>query len=122
MAYVRYSSEEERSAARAKAYADKLEWLKQPEGRRYQLNARMRTLYGITLEQYESYAEAQNHMCKLCGLTAEENTHGRLYVDHCHITGAYRGLLCNKCNSGLGKFNDNIEVLERALAYLKETR
>lgn len=120
MAYVKYANKAERETARAKAYAEKLEWLKTEEGREYQLNARMKSMYGMTLAEYREKLEGQGGLCKLCKKPAEENTHGRLYVDHCHVTGAYRGLLCNKCNRGLGQFNDDLEVLLRAVEYLKE--
>ncbi len=42
-----------------------------------------------------------------------------LHVDHCHATGKIRGLLCYNCNDGLGRFKDDIEVLEKAIDYLK---
>ena len=51
--------------------------------------------------------------CKICG--RERNLVG----DHDHVTGTYRGKLCNACNIGLGMFQDDPQVLERALAYLK---
>jgi len=43
-----------------------------------------------------------------------------LLVDHCHVTGKYRGLLCNRCNTSLGFVNDDIELLEKMVNYLKE--
>lgn len=43
-----------------------------------------------------------------------------LGVDHCHITGKVRGLLCMKCNSAIGFFNDDINLLQLAIKYLKE--
>jgi hypothetical protein len=43
----------------------------------------------------------------------------RLSVDHCHNTGKIRGILCTKCNTGLGSFKDNIELLMNAIKYLK---
>ncbi len=43
-----------------------------------------------------------------------------LSVDHCHKTNVVRGLLCNECNSGLGKFKDNIDVMASAISYLQQ--
>jgi len=45
---------------------------------------------------------------------------GSSLVDHCHVTGKYRGLLCNRCNTSLGFVNDDIELLENMVKYLKE--
>jgi hypothetical protein len=42
-----------------------------------------------------------------------------LAMDHDHRTGAIRGLLCNNCNRGLGRFKDSPDLLESALRYLK---
>jgi hypothetical protein len=41
-------------------------------------------------------------------------------LDHCHFTDAFRGYICNSCNLGIGRFNDDIELLERAITYLKK--
>lgn len=53
--------------------------------------------------------------CECCGARPK----GRLALDHCHTTGAFRGWLCGKCNLSIGCLGDTIEALERALAYLK---
>jgi hypothetical protein len=50
--------------------------------------------------------------CVICGDT------GPLVVDHCHTTGAVRGMLCNHCNRGLGHFRDDPMLLEFAAQYL----
>ncbi len=76
--------------------------------------------YGLTIRRYENLLKKQNNRCRICN---EINTYGpwrdKLVVDHCHKTGKVRGLLCDKCNKGLGQFNDNIELLQNAIKYLK---
>jgi Recombination endonuclease VII len=52
-------------------------------------------------------------LCQNCGAEA------RLVLDHCHQTGEFRGWICDPCNVGIGQLGDDIEGLERALAYLK---
>jgi hypothetical protein len=55
--------------------------------------------------------------CEACGRLS---TDGRqLHVDHCHVTGVFRGWLCSNCNLGLGKLGDTVGAVERMLAYLK---
>ena len=63
--------------------------------------------------------EAQNGRCKICGTDTPMGT-GAFHVDHCHMTNKVRGLLCHKCNVGLGHFNDNISLLSTAILYLNE--
>lgn len=89
------------------------------------LSSRKRTLknvYGISLEQYAGMLEAQGGVCAICGRheTRTDARNGKvrhLSVDHCHKTRKVRGLLCSKCNIGLGKFDDSEEMLYRAIAY-----
>jgi hypothetical protein len=75
--------------------------------------------FNITEEEYEVLLEKQNGVCAICGNKEESSTKQYLAVDHCHQTGRIRGLLCNKCNVGVGALGDSIEGLEAALNYLK---
>lgn len=70
--------------------------------------------YGLTKKEYL----ALGINCMICG-TNKTNTM-RLHVDHDHKTGKVRGILCNNCNNGLGRFNDNPELLFKALEYLQD--
>lgn len=69
----------------------------------------------ITLDEYEQMLCEQGGLCAIC--KAEPNG-TRLHIDHCHVTGKIRGLLCMKCNQGLGQFMDRPNLLERARLYL----
>lgn len=73
--------------------------------------------YGITLEQYDEMLEAQDGGCAICK-TTDPRGKGRFHVDHCHDTGAVRGLLCQTCNQGIGLLQDSIDVLLDAAKYL----
>jgi len=57
--------------------------------------------------------------CMICGLSEEDNKK-RLFIDHNHETGVVRGLLCNDCKTGLGKFKDRLYLIYRAASYLEE--
>ena len=78
----------------------------------------------ITLDQFHSKAESQDFLCAICQASevGRKNSSALLYIDHDHGTGHIRGLLCHHCNDALGKFKDDIELLEKAIAYLKRHR
>jgi hypothetical protein len=82
---------------------------------------RMRTRFGISIEEYEKMLSEQNGGCAICGSFINNNLRKNLAVDHCHNTGKVRGLLCHKCNSGIGFFDDDINLLENAISYLKDS-
>ena len=81
-------------------------------------NKRLLKEYGITIKQFNQMLLEQSDKCKICG-KEDDSKYKVLHVDHCHETRKVRGLLCNKCNIGLGNFRDNIENLEKAIKYLK---
>lgn len=66
---------------------------------------------------YDTILADQEGGCGICGQLPNGN---RLAIDHDHGTGEVRGLLCQQCNTGLGSFRDNLELLKRAIAYLGE--
>lgn len=72
--------------------------------------------YNLTLEEYYSLYK-DGAFCSICGISEYENNK-KLAIDHCHKTGIVRGLLCNNCNHGLGKFKDSIQLLSKAIDYL----
>lgn len=70
--------------------------------------------YGISLKDKLLMEEQQQYRCKICKKRA------KLFVDHCHTTGKVRGLLCTRCNTGIGYFMNNIDNLDSAKIYLQE--
>jgi len=88
--------------------------------------------HGLTAEQYDAMHKAQGGVCEICGKPeTKSRANGslfRLSVDHCHKTrqsgksNGIRGLLCSACNIGLGKFDDDAELLRKAAAYLEKYR
>lgn len=73
--------------------------------------------YGITPEAYNELFNKQEGFCAICGVHQSELPY-TLCIDHDHITGLVRGLLCHKCNTGIGRFEDKAELLEKAINYL----
>lgn len=76
----------------------------------------LKRMYGISLEQYAEMFKKQGEVCAICKNTCK--TKKSLSVDHDHVTGKVRGLLCNKCNIALGALNDNVILFQRAIQYL----
>ena len=79
---------------------------------------RLKSVYGISSEDYNDLFQKQNGCCVICGKHQNEFER-RLCVDHCHKTGIVRGLLCTKCNAGLGNFDEDFSRFEKAMLYLK---
>lgn len=73
--------------------------------------------YNISLGQYNCMFSEQDGKCAICGIHQKELSK-RLFVDHEHSNGNVRGLLCHKCNSAIGLFNDDVELLVSAIKYL----
>ena len=80
---------------------------------------RLKKMYGITEDIYNSMLIQQNYKCQIC-LKHPEEPNSRLVIDHSHQTGLVRGLLCSKCNAGIGLLCDKMEILEKAINYLKK--
>ena len=68
-------------------------------------------------EVEKAYLE-QHGRCAICGCVLDANSKSVMVCDHNHTTGEHRGLLCTKCNLGLGHFKEDIKTLEGAISYL----
>lgn len=75
--------------------------------------------YGISMQDYLVILESQKGVCKICG---QESIRKRLSVDHCHTSGRVRGLLCERCNSILGRVKDNPIIFDNAALYLRTAK
>lgn len=76
--------------------------------RKWEVKAR----YGLEWEDYLALLDKHNHKCALCDEADD------LCVDHCHSTGVVRGILCRKCNAGIGQLGDTAEAVHAAYLYL----
>jgi len=84
----------------------------------------LRHNYGIGRGEWLAMVEAQGGVCKICGRAPKgkgRNTRC-LHVDHDHVSGVIRGLLCIKCNVMLGKSEDSTATLQKAIDYLLAAR
>lgn len=73
--------------------------------------------YGLTEKKFDQMYEGQDERCKICKVWQDSN---EIHIDHDHSTGRVRGLLCKRCNFGLGWFNDKPDFLETAAWYLRD--
>ncbi len=84
-----------------------------PENMRMMRNRYKLKKYGLTAEDFFAILEGQGGLCAICGDVLDKP-----YIDHDHDTGEVRGLLCLKCNAGIGMLNDDPEILKSAREYL----
>jgi hypothetical protein len=83
------------------------------------------TKFGLTLDQFEDLKRKQRGACAICGASVG-NARGRgggpsrLAIDHDHSTGIVRGLLCIRCNTGIGLFEERVDLLEATRRYLSK--
>lgn len=84
------------------------------------LRSRLKKYYDMSLEEYNLLHDAQSGGCAICGKNKDQLGGESLCVDHCHNVGNNRGLLCKKCNSGIGFFFDDPELLRSAASYVEK--
>lgn len=82
--------------------------------------------FGISVQEYDLLLAKQGGVCAICG-NKENHVYKsgklkELAVDHCHGSKKVRGLLCLNCNQGLGRFQDSVENLQRAIDYLRKSK
>lgn len=78
-----------------------------------------KTRYGISIQDYNNILIKQNNSCAICKSTSPK-IGSYFVVDHCHVTGKNRSLLCRNCNSALGLFEENTIFLQKAIEYIEK--
>lgn len=76
----------------------------------------LKTKYGISIEECAALSAKQGDVCAICKKIPTDKF--GLCVDHDHKLGKVRGLLCSRCNHGIGHFKDDVTLLKRAIKYL----
>jgi len=82
----------------------------------------LKSKYGITYSDYLSMLEAQQNKCTICGDEFDSTSLGAKApcVDHCHVTGKVRSILCRNCNTALGHVKENVDILKSMIAYVED--
>jgi hypothetical protein len=99
-----------RNAVKLNTYVKR--WRASIRGVGYKLKNR----YGISTDEYDALWIEQLGLCAICG---DKLPGYQGQVDHCHLTGRVRGILCGPCNRGIGCLQDNPEIVDRASSYLR---
>lgn len=105
----------EANSERYSAY--RREYSARPERKRKMRDLYYRRTFGISADEFDALLEKQGGGCAICG--KRPTRLASLHLDHCHETGAIRGILCSSCNQGIGQFGDDPILLERAAVYLR---
>lgn len=100
-----------------------------------ELRAGLKKRYGMTVERYLELYTRQDGKCAICRTSvasqvdvatqlarSEKNKNTTAHVDHCHKTSTVRGLLCSKCNTGIGQLQESVEILESAIRYITDAQ
>lgn len=112
-AQARYYANHERNKERKRVDAAQ-RWSAKSAHTKRQCSLRWR--YGLTYEEYSQMVVEQDNLCAVCWDLPDGK--GGLVVDHDHVTGNIRGLLCTKCNSALGMVKDNLDTIAGMYSYL----
>lgn len=91
-----------------------------PERRRKQRDTYYRRTFGISADDFDALLAEQGGGCAICCSVPDRAA--SLHLDHDHVSGELRGILCLSCNQGVGKFRDDPELLERAATYVRSGR
>ena len=119
-----HSKRQREYSQRPEVKIKKREYMRGYDNKHYKETRRDVTLkykYGENaVEIYNKLFKTQEGCCAICGIHQSE-LKKKLSVDHSHLTKIIRGLLCPKCNDGLGRFcaDSGIELLQRAVEYIK---
>jgi hypothetical protein len=95
----------------------KTKYLNSPEYRTKKKQSNLKASYNLIQDEYDKMLDSQNNKCAICRNNFESES--TTFVDHDHLTGLVRGLLCPNCNTALGLFHDNINTLKSAILYLE---
>lgn len=120
-------AERKRAASRARVakYRARLAAEEPDKAKAMRRKHALKRLYGMAVEEVETLLASQGNACRICGeevllVNGQRNEKQTSVVDHCHKTGKVRGILCLRCNMGLGSFRDNPTFLAAAIRYIKE--
>lgn len=108
-------NEKQRNKAKTNEYKEKRK-IYHDKNPHIHKNQNLKKIYGINLNEYNLILKNQNYRCAIC--FKEEIANNKFHVDHDHTTKIVRAILCNKCNVGIGYFEENVEIMHNAINYI----
>lgn len=90
------------------------------QANKHRKKIKLKYRYGLCYDEYKKQLELQDNKCPICKVSFAELSINNVHLDHCHTTGNIRGILCFKCNRGLGFFDDDTERMKLAATYLEQ--
>lgn len=104
--------------------ARRLESIRTEKRKARQRNAQRKKRYGLPVEDFEHMLEDAGYACEICRrpvmVGGTKGDPALANVDHCHVSGTIRGILCGTCNKALGQLGDTICSIEAVLMYLRK--
>jgi hypothetical protein len=91
---------------------------KRPYDYKRDKDLKLKRAYGISYQEYLHMLDAQDNKCAICG-TTDTGKRKAFAVDHCHTCGEVRGLLCAQCNTAIGSLREDLNIIQRAMDYVK---
>jgi len=79
----------------------------------------LKNKYGLSITEFDDLLLSENNKCPICGQPLDLLNLKNICIDHNHLTGKVRGILCRKCNLAIGLLRDNPEYLRNAIKYLE---
>lgn len=116
--YVAYIKNNKKTLSSICKLCDKkrsAKWIK--DNSEYHYLYDIKTKFNLSREDYYTLRDKQDNKCAICGIKPSKQ---RLHVDHCHTLGKVRGLLCTNCNRGIGHLQEDIEIFNKAIQYIKQ--
>jgi len=116
--YKKYNNEYQKKYIKnGKGKKNHNKYNKSKKGKAFIQKSFLKRTYNITIEEYKKIKTNQNNKCAICNIDLYKE---KSCIDHNHINGKVRGILCRSCNWGIGHLKDNIKIIQSAVDYLKK--
>lgn len=113
-----YKNNKDKVGSRTSAYHKRYYLANKPQFQENNKKRHLLTKYGLTVDQWQEMFDRQNRCCAACLSDSPQHRSG-WQTDHCHQSGAVRGILCAPCNATIGHAKECSDRLERLAKYIR---